>query len=124
MSGFATSIAQALMPRMPQMGGGTALHQQADHLTDVAHSAMLAGQPANHLLNLAKQLHSQAGSFGQPSMSPPIHERVTPHLIHTDIHTGIRSPGVSGVNPVNPPQQSGNASDIVGGGAQSALSSL
>ena len=105
------------------------LHAEGDRMTNMANQIRLGGGNAAPQMARATLFHQMAmakSNFSPPDLqiSSPIHERVTPHLIHTDIHTGIRSPGVSGINPANPPQQGNNASDIVGGGAQSALSSL
>jgi len=105
------------------------LHAEGDRMTNQANQIRMGGGDAAPQMARAALFHQMAqakSNFTSPDLqiSSPIHERVTPRLIHTAIHTGIRSPGVSGVNPANPPRKGNNASDIVGGGAQSALSSL
>ena len=105
------------------------LHAHADNMMNMANQARLAGQPHQGMMNMAGLLHQVAlakSDFNSPesNLTSPIHERVTPHLIKTKIHTGISSPGMQlgmGMGFQNPNQAP--SSDIVGGG-QSALSSL
>jgi hypothetical protein len=54
-------------------------------------------------------------NFNAPSVptSSPIHERVQPHIIHTTVHTGVASPGLTG----NEPTPSNNAPTTLGLGS-------
>jgi hypothetical protein len=105
------------------------LHAHADNMMTMANQARLTGQPHLGLISMANLTHQVAlakSDFSSPesNLTSPIHERVTPHLIKTKIHTGISSPGMQlgmGMGFQNPNQAP--SSDIVGGG-QSALSSL
>ena len=105
------------------------LHAAGDQMTNQANQMRLAGGNAAPMQMKAGLYHQMAlakSDFNSPesNLTSPIHERVTPHLIKTKIHTGISSPGMQlgmGMGFQNPNQAP--SSDIVGGG-QSALSSL
>ena len=82
---------------------GAQLHAHADNLMNQAHSAQLSGQDATGMFNvahMARQVANAANfSPGLPPQSSPIREHTQPHMIKTQVHTAVSSPGLSGFAP-------------------------
>lgn len=76
--------------------------------------------PMSHQLAFKSQFGSPmppTSGFNAPAMGgSPIHEKVTPRHIGSQVHSAVKSPGISdtGGAPATPPNSGGNAG---GGGA-------
>ena len=73
--------------------------------------------PASHQAAFQSQFNSPipptAGFNGPATGNSPIHEKVTPKRIGTQVHSAVKSPGLSGAGGA-PPTPTGSASPAMG----------